>query len=71
MEKLRKELAILPAFLKEWNPSIRTVTSLDTISDCLKETKLLTLFSELRVLIKRYFTFECDCRTELFRVEGS
>ena len=54
VKRLVTQLACFTSFLKQWNPDIRTVTSVETVIECMKTMKLKNTFTEIHKLIKLY-----------------
>ena len=44
-------MAMLPAFIEEWDRNITFVSSIDTVIDCMKEKKLAKLLPDLHIHI--------------------
>ena len=56
LRKLQSEFVLLSSFVKEVEPGIKEVTSINTVIDCLKKKRLGQLLSEISTLIKLYLT---------------
>ena len=56
ISKLNSELTLLAAYTKEVKPSVKEVTSVQTVLDVMKEGKLNKVFSELHTLLRLYLT---------------
>ena len=56
LKRLGIQLAMLPAFVKDWDKRITFVSSIDTVIDCMKDKKLAELLPDLHMLIKLYLT---------------
>ena len=57
LEQLRHELALLPTYLKECNPRLTTVTSVNTVMDCLQYRNTYSIVITIRqtqIVIKLY-----------------
>jgi hypothetical protein len=54
--KLMGELKLLASFIKEVQPGLKDVTSIQTVLEVMKEKKLYKTFSELHQLLKLYLT---------------
>ena len=56
--KLSSELNLLASFVKEVQPYLKDITSIQTVIDMTKQGKLTKVFSELHSVIKFYLTAE-------------
>ena len=54
--KLSSELNLLASFVKEVQPDLKDITSIQTVIDVMKQGKLTKVFSELHSVIKLYLT---------------
>ena len=54
LEQLRHGLALLPTYLKECNPLLTTVTSVDTVMDCLQYRNTYKILRQTHIVIKLY-----------------
>ena len=54
LEQLRHELALLPTHLKECNPRLTTVTSVNTVMDCLQYRNTYKILRQTHIVIKLY-----------------
>ena len=54
LEQLRHELALLPTYLKECKPRLTTVTSVDTVMDCLQYRNTYKILRQTHIVRKLY-----------------
>ena len=55
-DKLYNELKLLPACLKDVCPQVKTVTSIQTVTDYMNEAGMKQAFSQFHKLLRLYLT---------------